>query len=240
MSNLIKGNKIGTGGLHARLASKDLLDQAAPKPAPTAAVHRIAIIADFSGSMDAPSGGYRSRSLDNEPSSKTKLQLLGDAIQDFAMRSDDSTTAIAVESFPPGFRIALTNDKNEVWLRMFQLSSIGDTPMGIGMTNALEYHSPTRGLLISDGEATDADESYRVAEVYKKKEIIIDTVHIGDSSSGEARLKRIAEITEGIYMKFTNVAAFAGSFHYLLPESRAEIAGMLPAQRSALLGADNE
>jgi Mg-chelatase subunit ChlD len=234
MANIIKGNKVSVGGgLHARLAAKEMLKEQVPKSDPRSMPNRLAIAADFSGSMGSPvRGSYY------EENSRTKLELLKDAIQDFALRSDEANTAIAVESFPSGFRIELTNDKQEVWLRIMDIRTLGDTPMGQGLRNALEYHSPTRIMLISDGEATDGDESYKAAENCKQREIIIDTVHIGDSKSGEDRLKRIAEMTGGIYLKFTDVASFSKSFHYLLPESRDAIAGMLPEARARLLGAD--
>lgn len=218
-------NKVGIqGGLHSRIAAAKQLNEMVERPLPGTCPNRLAIIADFSGSMGGGQG--------------SKLDLLGQAVQDFAMRSDESTTAIAVESFPQGFRIDLTNDKTSIWMRMFNLNIIGDTPMGQGMSTTLEMVRPTRAMLISDGEATDGDLSYRVAETYKQREIIIDTVHIGESTSGEERLKRIAEITGGIYMKFKDVSSFSTSFHYLLPETRDAIAGMLPEQRSALLGND--
>lgn len=231
MSNIVKGNKIGVGGLHARMAAKEMLQQQAPTSDPKSMPHRLAIIADFSGSMSE----YADRSA---TITKSKLELLKDAIQDFSIKSDETTTAIAIESFPDGFRVDLTTDKQSIWLRMFGATTLGDTPMGRGLSNGLEFHSPSRAMLISDGEATDGDESYRQAEIYRKREIPIDCVHIGSSRGGEERLEKIAEMTGGIYIKFTDVSSFSQSFHYLLPESRDQIAGMLPEQRSNLLGCD--
>jgi Mg-chelatase subunit ChlD len=230
MSNeLTRANKITVGGgLHSRLKAAEVLKEIAPQIDPKTLPNRLAIIADFSGSMESHVNG----------ANKTKLQLLSEAVQDFALRSNPSDTAIAVESFPRGFRIDLTNDPQQVYMRMMSISTIGDTPMAEGMSNALEYHSPTRAMLISDGEATDRDASYGEAQRYKNKEIICDCVHIGDSSGGEERLKRIAEITRGMYLKFKDVSSFSQNFHYLLPEARAAIAGMLPYERANLLGAD--
>ena len=236
-NELSKPNKITVGGgLHSRLKAAEILKDIAPKADPLKMPNRLAIVADFSGSMNEPANGYRSIS-DSETRSKTKLQLLQEAIQDFALRSNPSDTAIAVESFPAGFRIDLTCDTQEVYMRMMGTSVLGDTPMGSGLHNALDHHSPTRCMLISDGEATDGDSSFEAARRLKNKEIICDCVHIGNSSSGEKRLQQIAEITGGMYMKFKDVASFSQNFHYLLPESRAAIAGMLPYERANLLGA---
>jgi len=235
MSNeLTKPNKITIGGgLHNRLRQAEVLKEAVPTLDPRNLPNRLAIIADFSGFMgDRASGRWDTDNL------KTKLQLLQEAIQDFALRSNPQDTAIAVESFPRGFRIDLTNDTQSVYMRMIGISTLGDTPIGEGMSHALEYHSPSRCMLISDGEATDGEASLRQAERYKSKEILCDCVHIGDSKAGEERLKRIAEITGGMYMKFKDVQSFSQNFHYLLPAERATIAGMLPSEVSNLLGAD--
>jgi|SRR5215469_4387606 len=230
MADLVKGRKIGiTGGLHSRLSAKQMLDKDTPARPVTEMPHRIVVIADFSGSMDSSSG---------TGTQKTKMECLKDGIQDFALRSDPTTTAIAVESFPSGFRIDLTTDNQQVMLRMYGASTLGDTPMGTGLSVGLQMHSPTRGLLISDGEATDGDASYDQARIYREREIPIDCVHIGTSSGGEERLKKIAEITGGMYLKFRDSVSFSESFHFLLPESREQIAGMLPYERAKLLGAD--
>jgi hypothetical protein len=169
---------------------------------------------------------------------KTKLDLLKEAVQDFALRSNSNDTALAVESFPSGFRIDLTSDTQQVYMRMMGAGSLGSTPMSQGMYASLDNHSPTRAMLISDGDHDSGDDPFRAAEKYKSKEIIIDTVHIGDSSRGEEALKRIAKITGGIYLKFKDVSSFSQNFHWLLPESRAQLAGMLPYEAERLLGAN--
>ena len=68
---------------------------------------------------------------------KSKLQLLKEGVQDYATRSNPIDTAIAVESFPKGFRIDLTNNPNEVYLKMMNIHDLGSTPMGEGMQNTL-------------------------------------------------------------------------------------------------------
>lgn len=234
MSNLTKGNKIGSSGssLHARIASKKMLDEIAPRPDPTSMPNRIGVICDFSGSMDE-SGGTTSYN-----SMKTKLDLLKEGVQDFALRADTNTTSIAVESFPRGLRIALTTDSQEVYTRMIGARTLGSTPMGEGMFATLEHHSPTRCLLISDGDNTDANQPFEAAEVMKNKEIVCDTIHIGNSSGGEETLKRIASITGGMFLKFKDVTSFSANLHHLLPGAREAIAGMLPYEAAKLLGAN--
>lgn len=233
-NELTKANKITVGGgLHSRLKAAEVLKEIAPQTDPRSLPNRLSIICDFSGSMDERAAGR----WDND-TLKTKFQLLQEAVQDFALRSNSNDTAIAVESFPSGFRIDLTNDSQSVYMRMIGSSTLGSTPMSEGMYASLQHHAPTRAMLISDGDHDDGDDPFTAAKKYKSKEIIIDTVHIGNSSRGEEALKRIAEITGGLYMKFKDVQSFSQNFHYLLPESRAQIAGMLPYEVANLLGAD--
>jgi hypothetical protein len=234
MSNLSKPNKITVGGgLHSRLKQAELMNEVAAQIDPLLLPNRLSIICDFSGSMDErATGDWRDDTM------KTKFSLLKEAVQDFALRSNPMDTAIAVESFPSGFRINLTNDPQQVYLRMIGSNTLGYTPMSEGMYNALKHHSPTRAMLISDGDHDSGDNPFKAALQYKEKHIIIDTVHIGNSSRGEEALKRIAEITEGMYLKFKDVLTFSSNFHMLLPEGRAQLAGMLPYERANLLGAD--
>ena len=234
MNELTKPNKITVGGgLHGRLKAAEVLKEIAPQTDPRTLPNRLSIICDFSGSMDETvSGSWRD---DNR---KTKFDLLKEAVQDFALRSNPQDTAIAVESFPRGFRVELTNDSQQVYMRMIGASTLGSTPMSEGMYGALDNHSPTRAMLISDGDHDSGDDPFTAAKKFKSREIIVDTVHIGDSTRGEEALKRIAEITGGMYMKFRDVASFSQNFHWLLPEARAQLAGMLPYEVTNLLGCD--
>lgn len=233
-NELFKPNKITVGGgLHGRLKAAEMLKEMAPQINPLEMPNRLSIICDLSASMD----GRASASDYGSVTAKSKLELLKEAVQDFALKSNPADTALAVESFPRGFRIDLTVDTQSVYMRMIGVSSLGSTPMSEGMNNALDNHSPTRCMLISDGEADGGDNYKGAAERMKARSIICDCIHIGESSGGEATLKLIAEITGGMYMKFKDVSSFSQNFHYLLPESRATIAGMLPYERANLLGA---
>jgi Mg-chelatase subunit ChlD len=232
MNKIIKPNKISIGGgLHGRIKSQELLKELEPKVDPKQLPNRIAIIADFSGSMGSPDN-YK----DNP---KAKLDLLKEGIQNFALQSDTSNTALAVESFPAGFRIEMTNDTQEVYMRMMSINTLGDTPMGEGLRNTMEYHSPTRCMLVSDGEQTDGDECFKEAEKYRQREVVVDCFHIGSSKRGEDTLKRIAEITGGMYFKFTDVQSFSDNLIHLLPGQREVLAQLPESTRASLMNADD-
>jgi hypothetical protein len=196
----------------------------------TAMPNRLCLMLDRSSSM-ASVADYKDRSA-----SKTKIDLLREAIDNFVNRCDFNNTSLAVETFPPQLELALTSVGVMITSSVSGLSASGNTPMKACVERCLEKIPMTRGIIVSDGEATDwYDAVYNFDDVesperhpadtilskYKQAEIPIDCVHIGDSSSGEERLRRIAKETGGIYLKFTDVKAFASAFAYLTPGYRA-------------------
>lgn len=176
---------------------------------------------------------------------KQRIDLLKDAVENFARRCDFSNTAVAIETFPPNVELQLTTMQSAITTAMFGVQASGNTPMHSCVVAALEKIPMTRGIIVSDGEATDwhesqlDDEAAFIGEAldeepialsgvpvgilskYKMMGIPIDCVHIGDSTSGEELLRRIAKETGGIYLKFTDVGAFATAFAYLTPGYRA-------------------
>lgn len=209
MSNITTKNKIGikSGGLHSRIAEGEILKAIAP-PSETDVnnlPNRIAIMIDTSGSMSGES-----------------IQLLEQAVQDFIQKSNPSDTAIAIESFPEQVRIPLTVDKQKLWLLTIGLHASGGTPMSEAMQYCLDNYKMTRAILISDGEPQD--EPRGQTEYFKEREIAVDTVHIGLSTSGESCLRRISDITGGLFVKFKDIKSFAIAFAFLLPETRERAA----------------
>jgi hypothetical protein len=179
--------------------------------------------------------------------SKTKIDLLKEAIDNFVNRCDFTNTSLAVETFPPQLELGLTSVGVMVTSSVAGMSASGNTPMRRCVELCLEKIPMTRGIIVSDGEATDwYDAVYdfddaetpakhpadTILSKYKLADIPIDCVHIGDSSSGEERLGKIAKETEGIYLKFTDVSAFASSFGFLTPGYRAQLTnGSLSAEQ---------
>lgn len=213
MADLVKKNKIGIpgGGLHSRIAQAELQVQAGIPQAQSEAdvtkfPNRIYLMIDQSGSMAG------------EP-----IKLLENAVQDFVQKSNPSDTAIAVKSFPQGTDIELTNDKMKLWMLCMGLTAGGGSPMATCMSDCLGHHNTmTRAIIISDGEPDSSP--LEDAKLYAKREIKIDTVHIGDSISGETTLREIARITGGLFVKFKDIKSFSTAFAFLLPETRAQAA----------------
>jgi Mg-chelatase subunit ChlD len=171
--------------------------------------NRISLQLDISGSM---SGQYLDR---------RKIDLLKDAILGFVGACDMSTTAAAMSTFPEKLVRPLTNVGHLLIMESQTLEPTGSTPMADCMKTALENVNMTRGIIVSDGCADNPDAALQQARAYASAEITVDTVHIGDENRGEELLKQIAEITGGMYIKFTDVSAFAKNFKFLTPGYRA-------------------
>jgi Mg-chelatase subunit ChlD len=212
MVDLVSKNKISVragGSLHARIAEAELRSEVAPQALSEVNIstlpNRLVIMIDQSGSMNG------------EP-----IKLLENAVQDFIQKSNPSDTAIAVESFPEGTSIEMTNDKMKLWMLCMGLRASGGTPMGSTMEKCLHLGKMTRAIIISDGQP-DCSPKNQTLE-YKKREIPVDTVHIGDSEMGVDVLKEISEITGGLFVKFKDIKSFSTAFAFLLPETRVQAA----------------
>jgi Mg-chelatase subunit ChlD len=204
-------------------AAKSVETDATSKP------HRICLMLDKSSSMCAHE--------DTKSATPTsRIQLLKDAVQNFVQRCDFRNTALAIETFPAALSVPLTSNGVMLSTAMFAIEAAGGTPMQECVQRVLTAVPLTRGVIVSDGEATDWHESdayddfekvvapgNKLLATYKEQGIPIDCVHIGGSSSGEALLRRIAEQTGGLYLKFTDVSAFANSFGFLTPGYRAQL-----------------
>lgn len=186
---------------------------------PATMPNRLALLLDDSSSMTA------------HEKQGTRIELLRDAVKAFVGRCNLLDTSIAVETFNRQTSFPLTSNSIILDTFMFNLQASGSTPMHRCVVDCLDKHPITRAVLVSDGEATDwnafrdmeGDENRDVDIVltkYKNAGIPIDCVHISNDTGGEALLRRIAEITGGLFIKFTDVSAFATAFGYLAPGLR--------------------
>jgi Mg-chelatase subunit ChlD len=222
---LQKPHRVGGGlpALHQRvLAQVDKPIDLTAKP------NRVALICDNSGSMSA---------MDDYNVEKSRIEYLREAVQSFLQSCNPDDTEIAIYNFGGKDEDdrRLGTDFGTLTVCALTMQAQGGTPMGWGMEKALR-EPLSRAVLISDGEATDGDASYKQAETFCAAQVPVDCIHIGPTESGEARLRRIAELTGGIYIKFKDVAQLATKLHYLTPAYR----GLLCDKNEAklLLGAD--
>lgn len=197
-----------------------------PQNDPSSTENRIALLLDASGSMS-----------DHVTDNKQKYQLLHDAVEAFTMSTDFTNSAIAIETFPPMVSLPLCAEPVIITVEAKGVHPTGCTPMAQTMETALHNVPMTRAIIVSDGQPDSVDGAYHQAQVYKEASIPIDTVHIGRGEQGEDCLRRIAEITGGLYIKFTDVNSFAKNFKWLSPMLRSQLLGLPPKDRAQLLGA---
>jgi len=179
--------------------------------------NRIVLMLDCSGSMYGES-----------------IENLKEAVQNFAQRCNFADTSVAIETFPRHkHSLELTCNRSLIMNFVHMIDAGGDTPMRKCVEWCIEGISMTRGVIVSDGSPTDWHGNFEyemsndsqnedsVLKRYIEQKIPLDCVHIGDATSGEAFLKKIAEATGGIFLKFTDTSAFSTAFGYLTPAFRA-------------------
>ncbi len=233
MSNIVQKPELSFALQKGKLITKQTpfqqrVSDTASQNDPLKMPNRICLMLDCSGSMKG-----------------SKIELLKNAVQNFASRCDFSDTAVALETFPKRDSLPLSTQQVLITSFAILLEAGGGTPMRACVSHVIENTPLTRGVIVSDGQATDwytNDESLldeakssspdNVLTLYKEQKIPIDCVHIGDSSSGEELLRRIAAETGGIYIKFTDVSAFSNAFGYLAPAFRGMLtSGQIDAEK---------
>lgn len=205
------------GGLHARLRNPKAVVASDPLTRP----NRLALMLDVSGSMYGD-----------------KIISLREAATGFVNACNFSDTAIALEPFgehPVVNRVDLTTQQMMLVTTIQMLRDSGGTPMAEAMDYCLNTYSISRGVIVSDGQPDRETMVYEQARNYAEAGIPIDCVHIGLGGDGEECLKKVADITGGIFIKFTDITAFSKSFKYLTPGFRALLTtgAVTPAQLGA-------
>jgi hypothetical protein len=219
-------------GFKARIAEvKKATETTDPQTMP----NRICLMLDCSGSMDSVEGEYGSKT------SKRRIDLLKEAVQNFVSRCNFTDTSIAIATFPGHSEKALplTAQASLVIGYSVGLEASGGTPLHSCVTRCLTDLAMTRGVIVGDGGATDwisgdvdafdVDKDLEakpiiarsVLQLYKEQGIPLDCVHISSGSDGEELLRKIAAETGGIFLKFSDVNAFSKAFGYLTPGYRA-------------------
>lgn len=193
----------------------------APSVATFADMSSTVIFPDCSGSMsdmvDSRSGYGEGKAAGE---SHDKSYYCRQAVETFLDNCFAGATKVGLASFPELVVLEPTHDLNAVRQAAQAIEPTGSTPMHEPLDFVITEWPCTHGIVISDGSPDSRDAVLAAAQAYKAKSVKIDAVHIGSDHGGEELMKQLAEITGGIYIKFTNVAAFATSFRYLTPRHR--------------------
>jgi hypothetical protein len=183
--------------------------------------NRIAILCDCSGSMR------------NDAAGKPKIQHERDAVKGFIEACDLTQTSVALVGIGNDLSTPLMADAIALAIESANIQAVSSTPIGDVMQKTLGNYPITRAVLISDGGQTDGNLCFDIAQTYAEAKIPIDCVHISDGEGADT-LKRIAEITGGIFIRFSDVASFGKALKYLTPGLRSRL--MLPGAAN-LIGA---
>ena len=178
------------------------------------------IFPDCSGSTSdmVTDGRYGDRGSEKEPHNKS--YFCRQAVNTFIDNCFIGATKVGLASFPELVVIEPTHDLNAVKIAAQAIEPTGSTPMHEPLDFVLDEWPITHGIVVSDGSPDSVQAVEDSARRYKAKGVKLDAVHIGSDHGGEATMKMIAETTGGIYIKFTDVKAFAESFKFLTPKHR--------------------
>jgi hypothetical protein len=167
----------------------------------------------------------------------TKIDLMKQAVNKYLDDCSPISNYVGLASFPESCYESPTGLHSKIRDLIKDLTPTGGTPMGAAMGYVLDNEALTHGVIISDGCADTPDECIEIAKEYKAKAIKLDCVHIGDDTGGEETLQKIAELTGGIYVKFSDMDSFRKNFQYLAPAKRGLLTAKGVAGAKLLLGA---
>lgn len=171
----------------------------------------LALVGDESGSMSERLPGTDSRS-------KSALQrdVVAKYIRDKVAKSDMLVTIIG---FSTGARVLANSEKDTTKLLSAaqQLSDNGgSTHLANGLVHAMNAVRKSLDyiphiVVTSDGQVHDGFQCEEIAKQAKAEGVVIDTIFIGDAndrSGGAEWLKKLAEMTGGVFEGIANAAEF--------------------------------
>jgi uncharacterized protein YegL len=195
ISSMIK--RVGINGIRAD--AKAALAVVKPEEVP----NRYAIGFDDSGSMG-----------------EEGIKDAHKAIAGFLAACSPLETSVAIYPYNREAK-PLTNMFDVVNAYVAGIKATGGTPLWGILGKMLRESKLTRGIIFSDGGATD--EEGDEINYAREHSIKIDTVFIGHGSDN-AVLQRIAECTGGVYLKFDSTTTFGKQLKYLSPKYVALLA----------------
>lgn len=168
---------------------------------------RIGIVMDDSGSMHG-----------------SKITDAHEGIEEFLRCCKPTTTAVAIYPMnqPP---MRLNTELPNTAIVVKKIWATGSTPLLPTLENMIDTESLTRAIVFSDGSPDTEAGFEKVVAKCKEKSIPVDTVFISGSYASEYAeqfMRKLAEATGGIFMKFeAGKGTFKGAFKYLAPVNRA-------------------
>jgi hypothetical protein len=222
----IKPKLPGFGSLSKGIrANRQQAEQTIKTIDPKQVPNRLGIVFDDSGSM-----------------SGSAITDAHSAVKNFTASCNFNDTSICLYPLNKDPK-PLTVDYDLLNIFVMGIQADGGTPLYTTLLKMIENDSITRGVVFSDGSPTDSklighseswdskppDFAQEIIQKYKDKEIPIDTIFIGfmhgeGTTGGYAEMKKIAELTNGIFIHFTDSSSLSKNLKYLAPRYRALLA----------------
>lgn len=215
-------NKPPMGGLSKGIrANRQQAEQKLNEIDPTKVPNRLGLVFDDSGSMAGKA-----------------IEDAHSAVKNFTASCNFTDTSICL--YPLNIEPKpLTIDYDVLNMFVTGIGATGGTPLYTILLKMIETESITRAVVFSDGSPTDcklighseswdskpASFAIDIIKKYQDKEIKIDTIFIGEAydeaSGGYAEMKKIAELTGGVFIHFKDSSSLNSNLKYLAPRYRA-------------------
>ncbi len=188
---------------------------------PKSVPNRLGLVFDDSGSMSGEA-----------------IEHAHSAVKNFTQSCNFHDTSIAL--YPLNIdNKPLTCDFDMLNIFVMGINATGGTSLYTVLLKMILDEDITRAIVFSDGSPTDskligqsetwdskpADFAQDIIKKYIEKEIPIDTIFIGEvyneSSGGYAEMKKIAELTGGVFIHFKDSLSLSSNLKYLAPRYRA-------------------
>jgi hypothetical protein len=207
-----KRNPFAKRGIGANIS--DATD-AISKIDPNTRKNRIGLVCDDSGSMSGES--------------IINAHL---AVTNFTANCKPLETSICIYPLNAASK-PLTCDFDLLNMYWNSIGATGGTPLYTTLKKLIKTEEITRAVVFSDGDPTDdrlketSELSFtdsiaiEVINLFRSQTVAIDTIFIGQAnSSGYDEMKKLAELTGGIFIHFTDSKSLTQNLKYLTPGLR--------------------
>lgn len=211
-----------TTGTPAR-AGLSFRDRVNMKPTAPTGVEQIQLLLDVSGSMDSPMEDM-----------VKKMDAAKGAVRHFLKHSSPHKCGVGLIGFgfsshqPVQVLSPLTYTFGLIDVALDHIDAEGGTPMHDALKEAIETGTITRAIVVSDGMPDDANRCFDIARnIYKERGYPVDTIYIGrEYDRGYDFMKKLAEMTGGIFAFAGNLKAFETAFAQLETSARLQLSDM--------------
>lgn len=172
--------------------------------------NHIAVCLDCSGSM--------SDAFPDRNSHESRLDVANSGFQSMLAASDPKKTAYTLIALESPSRILVKKTTSYLQMQTSKVSGGGGTD-GIGAIQIAKSQTPTRIVILTDGEWYAGETAFEIA--LRAPVIPIDTIAIGEGN--DAFLQKLSQITGGIFKRVNSKEEMKSHFILLEPRNYLQI-----------------